>query len=116
MIYIYVNVQMIKKMKKVSALFDVAIGAFDRTKDANLLANSYSTNYLKIRKKESRIYTVMMDQEFLRTSVDQPQKKLKKYVCKLFRKHDFELTIQCNRKVGNFLDVTLNLENSSYRP
>ena len=52
---------MIKKMKKVSELFDVATGAFDRTKDANLLANSYSTNYLKIRKKESRIYTVMMD-------------------------------------------------------
>ena len=52
---------MIKKMKKVCALFEVAIGAFDRTKDANLQANSYSTNYLKIRKKESRFYTVMMD-------------------------------------------------------
>ena len=29
--------------------------------------------------------------------------------------YDLELTIQCNRKVVNFLDVTLNFENSAYR-
>ena len=30
--------------------------------------------------------------------------------------HDLELKIQCKRKVVNFVDVTLNLENSTYRP
>ena len=30
--------------------------------------------------------------------------------------HDLELTIQCNRKVVSFLDVTLNLEYSTYQP
>ena len=30
--------------------------------------------------------------------------------------HDLELTIQCNRKVVNFLDVILNLKNSTYHP
>ena len=30
--------------------------------------------------------------------------------------HDLELIIQCNRKVVNFLDVILNLENSTYHP
>ena len=34
----------------------------------------------------------------------------------MFIDHDPELTIQCNRKVVNFLDVTLNLENPTYRP
>ena len=34
----------------------------------------------------------------------------------MFIDHDLELTIQCNRKVVNFLDVTLNLENSIYCP
>ena len=29
---------------------------------------------------------------------------------------NLELTIQCNREVVNFLDFTLNLENSTYRP
>ena len=42
--------------------------------------------------------------------------KIKKHFCKLFIDHDLELTIQCNRKVVNFLDVNLNLENSTYRP
>ena len=42
--------------------------------------------------------------------------KIKKYFLKLFREHELELAIQCNRKVMNFLDVTLNLENSSYCP
>ena len=34
----------------------------------------------------------------------------------MFIDHDLELTIQCNRKVVNFLDVTLNLKNSIYCP
>ena len=38
----------------------------------------------------------------------------KKNFCKLFRELDLELTIQCNKKAINFLDVTLNLKNSSY--
>ena len=48
-------------------------------------------------------------------SMNQTTKKLK-YFCKLFIDHDLELTIQCSRKVVNFLDVTLNLENSTYSP
>ena len=43
-------------------------------------------------------------------------KKIKKYFCKLFIDHDIELTIQYKRKVVNFLEVTLNLEKSTYCP
>ena len=39
-----------------------------------------------------------------------------RYIYIHIREYDLELTIQCNRKVMNFLDVTLNLENSSYCP
>ena len=49
-------------------------------------------------------------------SIDQTLKKFKKQFCKLFIDHDLELTNQCNRKVVNFIGVTLNLENSTYRP
>ena len=34
----------------------------------------------------------------------------------MFRDHDLELAIQCNRKLVNFLNVTLSLENSTHRP
>ena len=42
--------------------------------------------------------------------------KIEKNFCKLLIDHDLELTIQCNRKVLSFLDVTLNLEYSTYEP
>ena len=42
--------------------------------------------------------------------------KIEKNFCKLLIDHDLELTIQCNRKVLSFLDVTLNLEYSTYQP
>lgn len=63
------------------------------------MAISYSTNYQKNKKERKSIYTVIMDQQFLRMTVDHPQKKLKKYFCNFFRDHDIELTTQCNRKV-----------------
>ena len=43
-------------------------------------------------------------------------KKIKKHFYKLFIDHDIELTIQYKRKVVNFLEVTFNLENSTYCP
>ena len=42
--------------------------------------------------------------------------KIKKHFSKLFKDHDLEFTIQCNRKVKNFLDANLNLEKSKHRP
>ena len=48
--------------------------------------------------------------------MNQTLKKLENIFCKLFIEQDLELTIQCNRKVVNFLDVILNLENSTYHP
>ena len=42
--------------------------------------------------------------------------KFKKKFCKLLQDHVLELTIQWNRKVVNFLDFILNLENATYHP
>ena len=35
--------------------------------------------------------------------------KIKKHFCIFFREHDLELTIQCNIKALNFVDVILNI-------
>ena len=42
--------------------------------------------------------------------------EIRKYFYILFRYQGLKLTMQCNRKVMNFLGATLNLENSTYRP
>ena len=42
--------------------------------------------------------------------------KIKKNIQKLFKENQLDNVIQCNMKTVNYLDVTLNLENSTYRP
>ena len=34
----------------------------------------------------------------------------------MFKENQLDIVIQCNMKTVNYLDVTLNLENSTYRP
>ena len=42
--------------------------------------------------------------------------KLKKKLQKLFKEKDLDIIIQCNLKITNYLDITLNLNDSLYRP
>ena len=42
--------------------------------------------------------------------------KLKKKFQKLFREKDLDIIVQCNLKINNYLDITFNLDNGSYRP
>ena len=42
--------------------------------------------------------------------------KIKKNIQKLFKENQLNIVIECNTKMVNYLDVTLNLEKSTYRP
>jgi len=42
--------------------------------------------------------------------------KIRKDFHSTFRKHGLELEIECNLKIVNFLDVTLNLNNNTHQP
>ena len=42
--------------------------------------------------------------------------KIKQEIIKIFHSHGFKLEIDANRKVVNFLDVTINLETNSFKP
>ena len=42
--------------------------------------------------------------------------KLQKKLQQLFKEKDLDIIIQCNLKITNYLDVTLNLNDGSYRP
>ena len=42
--------------------------------------------------------------------------KLKKKFQKLFKEKDLDIIVQCNLKTTNYLDITLNLSDVSYRP
>ena len=42
--------------------------------------------------------------------------KIKKSFVKLFSDHGLNITIECNKKIVNYLDVTFNLSNSTHQP
>ena len=42
--------------------------------------------------------------------------KIKKYLWKLFNNNGLSITIEVNKKVVNFLDTTLNLDDNKYKP
>ena len=46
----------------------------------------------------------------------QQAKLIKKEMCSIFAKYGLKITIEANKKVINFLDVTLNLANGKYLP
>lgn len=41
---------------------------------------------------------------------------IKKQLCEIFRENGLKITIECNKKIVNYLDVTLNLNNGEYQP
>ena len=41
---------------------------------------------------------------------------MKKDICRIFRDNELRVTIESNKKVVNFLDVTLNLNSGQYSP
>ena len=42
--------------------------------------------------------------------------KIRKSIQAIFRKNELKIIIQCNLKIVDYLDVTFNLTDSSYRP
>ena len=41
---------------------------------------------------------------------------IKKEICKIFEKHNLRITIEVNKKVVDFLDVTFNLDTGDFKP
>ena len=41
---------------------------------------------------------------------------IKKEICQIFNRNGLHITIEANKQVVNFLDVTLNLHKSTYQP
>ena len=42
--------------------------------------------------------------------------RIKKNLQSLFKKYGLEILIECNKKVGDYLDVTFNLKDGTYKP
>lgn len=103
-------------MKKESGLFDVTQGALDGAEICELigifslyeLSQTYNKNNIGLYRDDGLgVFKNISGPEF---------EKIKKHFQKVFKKHKLDIVIQCNMKIVNYLDVTFDLENSTYRP
>ena len=103
-------------IKKKGGLFDVTMGAFDGAEVCELVG-SYMLNLLSERcsKNETGLYR----DDGLGVSKNQsgPQnERTKKFIQKTFKDKGLDIVIQCNMKIVNYLDVTLNLNTGTTKP
>ena len=103
-------------IKKEGGLFDVTMGAFDGAEVCELVGNfllhQLST---KFNKNDFGLYR---DDGLgvLKNKSGPEAEKIKKEIQKLFKDNHLSITIKCNLKIVDYLDVTFNLSNSTYRP
>ena len=100
--------------KKEGGLFDVAMGAFDGTEVCEdvrsflfyQLSRNYNKKYIGLyRDDELSIFKNLSGSE---------AEKIKKYIQKLFKVNHLNITMQCNLKIVNYINVTFNLSNATY--
>ena len=103
-------------MKKGGDLFDVTMGAFDGAEICELvgifmqhqISKHYDTTKIGLYRDDGLA-------AFKNTSGPQAE-RIKKKLNSIFKKHGLELVIECNKKIVDYLDVTFNLNDSSYKP
>ena len=103
-------------MKRGCDMFDVLMGGYDGAEVCeligifllNLLGRQYDTKYIGLYR---------YDELSIFKNCSGPQmEKIKKHLQKIFKNNGLDVIIECNVKVVNYLDVTFNLNHSTYRP
>ena len=103
-------------MKKDSGWFDLTMGAYDGAEVCELVG-TFLLYKLSLKYNKNKIGLYRDDGLAIFKNISGPKsEKIKKNFQKLFKENQFDIVIQCNMKMVNYLDVTLNLENSAYRP
>ena len=99
--------------KKGPVNFDVPMGSYDSAEITDIVG-LYMLNLLKPLGLNVGLYRddglALSDQDGLGTE------RLKKQITKIFKDNGLRITTKTNVKIVNFLDVTLNLNDSSYKP
>ena len=95
-------------------MFDVTMGNYDGAETCELVG----TYLLSLLPNKLKLTTGLYRDDGLAYCNDTPQniERLKKTICATFKRHNLKLTIDANRKVVDFLDVTLNMTNNTHRP
>ena len=100
--------------KKSSSTFDVTMGSFDGAETCELVGGFLLS---QLQTKFGDKIGLYRDDGLAVTDTTQKMtENIKKEICRIFKKHGLQITIEANKQVVNFLDVTLNLSEKTYCP
>ena len=103
-------------IKRDAGLFDVTMGAFDGAEVCELVG-TYLLFLISRTEKKGNIGLYRDDGLAVFKNTSGPQnERIKKKFQKIFKEKGLDLVIQCNMKTVDYLDVTFNLEDGSFRP
>ena len=89
------------------------MGAYDVAEVCELVG-TFLLYKLSLKYNKNKIGLYRDDGLVIFKNISGPKsEKIKKNIQKMFKENQLDIVIQCNM---NYLDVTLNLENSTYRP
>ena len=95
-------------------LFDVTMGSYDGAETCELVG---SFILHQITKKYGKHFGLYRDDGLgIVSSTPRQVELIKKDLCAIFKQYGLKITIEANRKIVNFLDVTLNLSEEKYMP
>ena len=101
------------KKKNSNDFFDNTQGSFDGAEVCELIG-LYLLPQIRDLGQNSGLYRD--DGLMVSRLTARQNENLKKEICHVFQKNVLKVTIQANLKIVDFLDVTLNLENDTYKP
>ena len=84
-------------------------------KRASLSGLTFYVSFLMKLAETKLAFTEMMAWQLFRATARKIE-QIKKSICKVFSSNHLQITIEANKKVVNFLDVTLDLNKQSYAP
>ena len=103
-------------VKKVDQLFNVTMGASDGAEICELVG-CFILSSIPAQYNNKDIGLYRDDGLAVLKNKSGPQcKRIKEDFQKLFKIYDLDITIQCNVKAVDYLDVTLDLNNGNYKP
>ena len=103
-------------MKKAEEHFDVTMGAYDGAEVCELVGIYIQSQLSKMfDKKNFGLYRDDGLAVFRKISGPESE-RVKKEFHRIFKANHLDITISCNLKVVNYLDLTLNLNDGTYRP
>ena len=103
-------------IKRNGGLFDVTMGAYDGAEVCELVG-TYLLNLIGQKWDKNEVGLYRDDGLAISKNRSGPEnERMKKFLQKTFKDKGLDLVIQCNMKVVNHLDVTLNLTTGTTKP